>query len=135
MPSVRRIWRSDGPLPQYSVETVGFDPEGRVLFDAIRPHLLALGEEVLELFGAKSVVYRVYDHFVEVLPRSERVLLLVNIDFDDTDDPSGLARDASDQAFIVNASETGDVLFSITDAAQIPAAMHIVRQAYERITE
>lgn len=120
---------------RYSIETVGFDPEARVLFEAIRPHLMALGDDVLELCGAKSVVYRVFDHFVEVLPRSRRIQLLVNIDFDDIDDPSGLARDASDNAFVANASESGDVLFSLRDVAQVPAAMHVVQQAYQRVTE
>ncbi|MBV6423397.1 MAG: hypothetical protein NAOJABEB_01190 [Steroidobacteraceae bacterium] len=120
---------------QFSIESVGFDPEARALFDAIRPHLLALGEDVVELCGAKSVVYRVFDHFVEVLPRSRHILLLVNMDFDDIDDPSGRARDASDYAFVANASESGDVLFSLRDTAQVPAAMHVVQQAYERVTE
>lgn len=120
---------------RYSIETVGFDPEARVLFEAIRPHLMALGDDVLELCGAKSVVYRVFDHFVEVLPRSRRIQLLVNIDFDDIDDPSGLARDASNNAFVANASESGDVLFSLRDVAQVPAAMHVVQQAYQRVTE
>jgi predicted transport protein len=120
---------------KFTVESIGFDTEARALFDAIRPRLLALGDDVVELCGAKSVVYRVFDHFVEVLPRSRRILLLVNLDFEDTDDPSGIARDASDQAFIANASESGDVLFSVTEASQIPAAIHIVRRAYERVTE
>lgn len=120
---------------QFTVESVGFDPEARALFDAIRPHLLAFGDDVVELCGAKSVVYRVFDHFLEVLPRSRRVLLLVNMDFDDIDDPSGLARDASDYAFITNASESGDVLFSLQDTAQLHAALHLVQQAYKRVTE
>ncbi len=120
---------------QYSVDTVGFDAESRELFDAIRPHILALGEDVIELCGAKSVVYRVFDHFLEVLPRTKYILLLANIDFDETDDPSGLARDASDFAFITNASESGDVIFSLKDASQVQAAMQIVLQAYERVTE
>ena len=120
---------------QYSVDTVGFDMEARPLFDAIRPHILALGEDVIELCGAKSVVYRVYDHFLEVLPRAKYILLLANIDFDETEDPSGLARDASDWAFVTNASESGDVIFSLKDPSQVQAAMHIVQQAYERVTE
>lgn len=90
---------------------------------------------MVELFGAKSVVYRVFDHFVEVLPRSCRVLLLVNLDFDEEDDPSGIARDASDQAFIANASESGDALFPVSEASHIQPAMHVVRRAYERVTE
>ena len=120
---------------QYSIDTIGFDAESRTLFDAIRPHILALGEDVLELCGAKSVVYRVYDHFLEILPRTKYILLLANIDFDETDDPSGLSRDASDFAFITHASESGDVIFSLKDASQIHAAMHVVMQAYERVTE
>ena len=120
---------------QYTIDTVGFDPEARGLFDAIRPHILALGEDVVELCGTKSVVYRVYDHFLEILPRTRYVLLLMNMDFDEIDDPSGVARDASDYAFISNASESGDVIFSLKDASQVQAAVHIVLQAYERVTE
>lgn len=120
---------------QYSVDSVGFDAESRAMFDAIRPHILALGDDVIELCGAKSIVYRVFDHFLEILPRAKYILLLANIDFDETDDPSGLARDASDFAFITNASESGDVIFSLKDASQIPAAMHVVLQAYGRVTE
>ncbi len=119
---------------QHSIETVGFDAEARTLFDAIRPHLLTLGDDVVELCGAKSVVYRVFDHFVEVLPRSRRILLLANIDFDELDDPSGQAEDASDFAFITNASEGGGVIFSLRNLEELPAAMHIVKQAYERVT-
>ncbi len=120
---------------QFSIDTVGFDAEGRALFDTIRPHIFALGDDVIELCGARSVVYRVFDHFLEILPRTKYILLLANIDFDETDDPSGLARDASDWAFITNASESGDVLFSLKDDSQIPAAIHVVLQAYERVTE
>jgi uncharacterized protein with ParB-like and HNH nuclease domain/predicted transport protein len=120
---------------QFTVESMGFDPEARVLFDALRSQLMALGDDVVELCGSKSVVYRVFDFFLEVLPRTRRVLLLMNLDFDEVDDPSGIARDASDQAFITNASESGGVMFSVTDASQISAAIHIVRQAYRRVAE
>lgn len=120
---------------QYNIESVGFDNDARALFDAIRPQILMLGGDIVELCGAKSVVYRVFDHFLEVLPRARRILLLANVDFNETDDPSGFARDASDYAFITNASESGDVIFTIKNPEQIPAALHIVRQAYERVTE
>ncbi len=120
---------------QYSVEAIGFDPEARALFDAIRPHLCALGDDVVELCGAKSVVYRVYDHFLEVLPRSRRVLLVLNMEFDEVDDPSGIAQDSSGSSFITNASESGDVTFSLRELTEIQSAMHVVKQAYERVTE
>lgn len=119
----------------FSIDAIGLDADGRALFDNIRPQILALGDDVFEQCGAKSVVYRVFDHFLEILPRAKYVLLLVNIDFDEIDDPSGIARDASDRAFVANASESGDVLFSLKNDSQVAAAMHVVQQAYERVTE
>jgi predicted transport protein len=119
----------------FSVDSIGFDTEARALFDNIRPQILALGDDVFEQCREKSVVYRVFDHFVEILPRAKYILLLVNIDFEDTDDPSGNARDASDRAFVSNASESGGVLFSLRKNSQSIAAMHVLQQAYERVTE
>jgi predicted transport protein len=119
----------------FNIDAIGLDADGRALFDNIRPLILALGDDVFEQCGAKSVVYRVFDHFLEILPRAKYVLLLVNIDFDEIDDPSGIARDASDRAFVANASESGDVLFSLKNDSQVAAAMHVVQQAYERVTE
>ena len=119
----------------FSIDSIGFDAEARALFDNIRPQILALGDDVFEQCGEKSVVYRVFDHFVEILPRAKYILLLVNTDFEDTDDPSGIARDASDRAFVTNASKSGGVLFSLRKKSQSVAAVHVLQQAYERVTE
>jgi predicted transport protein len=81
------------------------------------------------------VTYRVYDFFIEVLPRKHRLLLLLNLDFADCKDPSGLASDATDNAWISNASETGGVTFSLREAGEIPAALNLIRQAYENVAE
>jgi len=119
----------------FSIDSIGFDAEARALFDNIQPQILALGDDVFEQYGAKSVVYRVFDHFVEILPRAKYILLLANIDFDEIDDPSGIARDSSDRAFVTNASKSGGVLFSLKKTSQLMAAMQVVQQAYERVTE
>ena len=119
----------------HSIEEIGFDSEARSLFDTIQPHIQALGSDVSEIICAKSVVYRVFDHFLEVLPRKDHILLSANLDFDETDDPSGVARDASNRTFIPNATETGGVLFLLKEETDISAAMHIVRQAYALVTE
>lgn len=44
-------------------------------------------------------------------------------------------EDASNYAFITNASESGGTLFTVRDKTQLPDALHLVRQAYERATE
>jgi hypothetical protein len=61
--------------------------------------------------------------------------LLFNMDFEDCDDPSQLARDASNKAFIVNASEQGGVLLQIWNEGQIRVALHIAKQAYQQVAD
>jgi predicted transport protein len=70
---------------------------------------------------------------VELIPRKNRLALLLNLDFDECDDPSGRARDATENAFIINASEDGGVLFRVR-GKEDSDAMHLVTQAYERVS-
>ncbi len=120
---------------KFSFDMLEFDPESKALFDLLRPQVLALGEDVIELCNAKSVTYRVYDFFVEVIPRKWRLSLIMNLDFEECEDPTQRAFDATENAFIVHASESGGVLFSLEDSAQIAPAVHIIRQAYEKVAE
>jgi predicted transport protein len=122
---------------KYSIDHVfgSESAESRALFEAVRPHILALGPDVLELCNDRSIVYRVHDHFLEIIPRAKHIALVANIEFNETDDPSGVARDATEWAYITNASEPGGVIFSLKDVSEAQAAMHVVTQAYERVTE
>ncbi len=120
---------------KYGLDTLAMDDRARAIFDVLRPQILGVGDGVIELFSAKSATYRVYDFFDEVIPRKQRLSLLLNIDFTEVDDPSEKASDASEHAFIIYASEDGGVLFSLEDASEIPAALHVIRQAYERVAE
>ncbi|MGD0767481.1 MAG: DUF262 and DUF1524 domain-containing protein [Tepidisphaeraceae bacterium] len=119
---------------RYSLDKLEFD-NAKPLFDALRKQVLALGDDVIELCGPKSVTYRVFDYFLEVIPRKRRLSLLLNLDFEECDDPTRRAIDTSEYAFIIHASESGGVLFNLDDEAQIAAAIHVVRQAYEKVSE
>jgi uncharacterized protein with ParB-like and HNH nuclease domain/predicted transport protein len=119
----------------FDVESIEFDPVARNLFEHLRTQIMALGAGVVELPGRRSVVYRVYDFFVEVLPRSNKIALVLNLDFSDVDDPSGHASDATQNAFIFGASEKGGVVFLINSTSDMDSAMHLVKQAFERAYE
>lgn len=119
----------------FSVPAIEMDATARALFDQLRPLIAALGEDVAELPNDRTVVYRVFDFFVEVIPRKQRLTLLLNLDFADCEDPTGKCRDATESAFIISASEAGGVLYSIDSDADVKAAIFVVKQAYERITE
>ncbi len=119
----------------FSVQTIEMDATARTLLDQLQPLVQALGEDVVELPSDRTVVYRVFDFFVEVIPRKQRLTLLLNLDFADCDDPTGKSRDATEFAFIIGATESGGVLYSIDSADDLSGALAVVKQAYERITE
>jgi len=72
---------------------------------------------------------------LEVVPRKRRLSLLVNLDFEECDDPTQRAKDTSEYAFIANASESGGVLFNLDNRTQLDAAMHVIRQSYEKVSD
>ena len=119
----------------YRIEDLGLDDIAKNLLEALRPQIQAFGEDVVELPNDRSVIYRVFDFFVEIIPRKQRLSLLLNLDFADCEDPSGRARDATEFAFIIGATETGGVLYNLDSQDDVPAAINVVRQAYERVTE
>ena len=119
----------------FKIENLEMDEVAKSLLDALRPQIQALGIDVIELPNARSVTYRVFDFVVEIIPRRQRLSLLLNLEYSDCDDPSGKARDATEFAFIIGAMESGGVLYNLESPADIPAAINIVRQAYERVTE
>ena len=71
------------------------------------------------------------EFFLEVLPRKNRITLLLALDFNEVDDPFGLAEDASQYKFFVNAEHEGGVHFSIWTPEQIDKALPLIRQARE----
>lgn len=119
----------------YRIEDLELDDTAKKLLEALRPQIQALGTDVVELPNDRSVIYRVFDFVVEIIPRKQRLSLLLNLDFADCEDPSGNARDATEFAFIIGATEAGGVLYNLDSEADVPAAINVVRQAYERVTE
>ena len=119
----------------YSIEAIEMDTNTRMLLEQLRPLIVSLGEDVVELPNERTLVYRVFDFFVEVIPRRQHLVLLLNLDFADCDDPTGKSRDATELAFISGATESGGVLYLIRSADDLQGASTVVKQAYQRITE
>lgn len=119
----------------HKIENLELDETAKHLLEALRPEIQSLGIDIVELPNVRSVTYRVFDFVVKIIPRKQRLSLLLNLDFSECEDPSGKARDATDFAFINGARESGGVLYNLDSVADVPAAINIVRQAYERVTE
>ena len=102
----------------------------RELFEALRSQIRDIDEDIIELAEEKSVSYHGPAFFLEVLPRKYGIMLLLALDFNEVDDPAGIAGDALQWKFFVNAVYGGGVNIFIWQPADINKAMPMVRQAH-----
>ena len=112
------------------VANVKMSPKARELFELLRERIREMDGDIIELAEQNSVSYHGPAFFLEVLPRKQRLNLLLALDFNEIDDPSGLAKDASKSKFIVNAVYDGGVNVPIWDHLDIETAMPMIRQAH-----
>ena len=117
------------------VTKVVMSQEARDLFEALPNHVMALDADILELAEPKSVSYHSRTFFLEVLPRRYSLTLLLALDFNEVDNPAGLAQDATQREFFVNARHEGGVAVSVTDAKTIDGVMPLIAQAYQASLE
>ena len=96
------------------------------LFEAVRQQILALGPQVQEEFRWHCVAYKTQTNFVDVVPQKHRLLLTLNMRFDELSDPRGLAADITNLGLWGN----GDVQVELDNERQITSAMELVRQAF-----
>jgi predicted transport protein len=88
------------------VTKVPMSATARQLFDVLRSHVLSIDSGIIEIAEQKSDSYHGPNFFLEVLPRKNRILLLLGLDFNEVDDPSGLAEDTAQWKFFANAVRT-----------------------------
>ena len=96
------------------------------LFEAVRQEILALGPQVREEFRRHYVAYKTHSNFVDAVPQKRRLLLTLNMRFDELKDPRGLAADITNLGLWGN----GDVQVELDNERQITYAMELVRQAF-----
>lgn len=119
----------------HTFESLEMNGDVRTLFAALRQDVAALGSDVIELFGAKTATYRVFDFFLEVIPRRDRLTLLLNLEIDECDPLPENAWDTAQRQFVIHATQEAGVAYTLYRASDVPAAMRLVRLAYEKVAE
>ncbi|MDP3089115.1 MAG: DUF262 and DUF1524 domain-containing protein [Nitrospira sp.] len=99
----------------------------RDLFKAFRKAVLGLDPCVSEEFLKLYVAYKAETNFVDVIPQAKRLLLSINMDFAEVNDPKGLCRDVAGMGRWGN----GDVEISLSKADELPYVIGLVRQSLE----
>jgi predicted transport protein len=113
-----------------SVDKVPMSQKARLLFEVLRLRIREMDNDAIELAEDHSVSYHSPSFFLEVLPRTHRVNLLLAIGFNEIEDEHAIAKDAAQRAFFVNAQYEGGVNIPVWSEDDIEKAMPIVRQAH-----
>ena len=98
------------------------------LFEAFRKQVLALDPCVSEEFKKLYVAYKAETNFVDVVPQAKRLILSLNLNFAEIDDPKGLCRDVTGLGRWGN----GDVEVGLKSLDDLPYVMGMVRQSFAR---
>ena len=102
----------------------------RGLFEQLRTMVLEIDSDIIELAEPRSVSYHGSEFFLEILPRKNRIDLLLALGFNEAEDLHGIAEDTSQRSFFVHAQYEGGVNIPIWSAGDIELALPIIRQAH-----
>ncbi len=118
------------PSQQYSVAdhthlTIG---PIRELFEELRKSILTLNACVSEEFLKLYVAYKAETNFVDVVPQAKRLLLVLNLNMADIEDPKGLCRDITN----IGRWGNGNVEVGLSGPDELPYVMGLIRQSFDR---
>ena len=116
------------------VGKVQMTEEARGLFEQLRTMVLEIDSDIIELAEPRSVSYHASEFFLEILPRKNRINLLLAPGFNEAEDLHGIAEDTSQRSFFVHAQYEGGVNIPIWSADDIAIALPIIRQAHALIS-
>ncbi|MBI1353376.1 MAG: DUF262 domain-containing protein [Acidobacteria bacterium] len=111
------------------VAKVPMTDAARKLFDQLRTAVLEVDSEIIELAEPHSVSYHGPEFFLEIIPRKNKLTLLLALDFNEVDDPHSVAQDASDFKFFVHAQYDGGVFVSVSVPEDVAKALPVIQQA------
>lgn len=129
-PSILATYKPKATGGGYSLDDHPYLAAGSMstVFEAFRRQVLALDPVVTEDFLKLYVAYKAETNFVDIIPQKSRLLLSLNIPFEEISDPKGLCRDVSGMGRWGN----GDVEVGLSSLSELPYIIGLVRQAFER---
>jgi len=98
------------------------------LFDLFRSKVLSLDECVIEEYLKLYVAYKAETNFVDVIPMSSSLKLILNMDFHEIDDPRGISKDITNLGRWGN----GNVEVKLEKAQDLTYVLGLVGQALEK---
>jgi len=106
-----------------------FDIRG--IFERLRKRILNLDSSVREEFRKSYIAYSATTDFLEIEPQKKRLLLTLNINSGEINDPKGLSKNGKHTGHF----GSGEVQVSVTSLVQVEDVMDLIRQAFEKLME
>jgi uncharacterized protein with ParB-like and HNH nuclease domain/predicted transport protein len=101
------------------------------LFKLFRKRVMNLDASVREEVLKQYIAYKTTTNFVDVVPQKRRLLLMLNMEFDEIDDPKGMCRDVTG----IGRWGNGDVEIELSSQYQLDDVMTLVRQSFAKHAE
>ena len=98
------------------------------LYEAFESEIIALDPNVNIEVKKLYIAFKLQTNFVDVIPLAKSLVLSINIDFNDLDDPIGRARDVNG----IGRWGNGKVEVKVEEIDDIAYAVGLVRQALEK---
>ena len=112
------------------IKQVEMNAKAKMLFDLLRPRVMDLGEPI-EIPERKMVSYHAPHFFLEVLPRTGYLTLLLAPDYSEIDDQTGFVKDASEWRFLINSKHDGGSIAHIHSEKDVDTVLPFVQKAFE----
>lgn len=105
-----------------------FSAHTRQLFETLRKEVLDIDSLVEEEFLKLYIAYKAETNFVDVVPLSSGLQLLLNMPYSEISDPKGISRDVTG----IGKWGNGDVEVRLEEMGDIPYVMSLIRQSFDR---
>lgn len=103
--------------------------EVRALFDLLRDRITTAFPKVIEMMEKRSTSYHDPEFFVELIPRANRLGVLIGLDYNEVENPDELVQDSGTYNFVVNSNYPGGVLINATLPEHLERVMKVITQA------
>ncbi|MDT8781738.1 MAG: hypothetical protein IAX22_03710 [Candidatus Bathyarchaeota archaeon] len=114
----------------YTLEThlQGKSEEIKELFEALQNAILKLNSEIKEKITKKYIAYELTKNFTEIIIQASALKIYIDIPISGIKDPGHIAQDCSK----IGHWATGETRFKIHSKEEIPYAIGLIKQAYEK---
>jgi len=97
------------------------------LYEALRKRILNIDSSVKEEFKKLYIAYKTVTNFVDIEPQKSRLRLMLNMKFDEINDPLNLCKDVTGLGRWGN----GNVEITISNISEIDDLMDLIQQSFD----